>query len=354
MSERVSLGETDADARWMGVRRHQVLLVPGGLVLVAAWVVGVHVAPIGAALGVGLLVGAVPVLDDLTVAEWAVTATTYLARGRLTRVDHATDGSTETVSARGVGCFTGYELDHRGRRDLSGADVDGAERLGALVDALATRARPTHVSVHVRTSSGGSWTVLGLPVGQTPPAGWTAAADLAGRACLLAPGESDTWLLERWRYVRHGERVATVARVRDFSAAPEGGARLAGLLGIDDVLVALHLEVVPGARARRLTARAVHRADVDGAVGRGAGFRRSARSVRGVRRQAQAEALVAEGRALVRLAVYVVVDAASLGELRIRRGVVRDALRDAGLRADLGAGRQAPWLCRSLPGGPGW
>ena len=71
-------------------------------------------------------------------------------------------------------------------------------------------------------------------------------------------------------------------------------------------------------------------------------------------RLAQRETLVASGRALLRVAVYVSVHAQTKDELRTSLEAVLANAQEAGLRYERGLGRQATWLCQQLPGGPGW
>jgi hypothetical protein len=68
----------------------------------------------------------------------------------------------------------------------------------------------------------------------------------------------------------------------------------------------------------------------------------------------QRESLVVEGTALMRIAVFVVIRATSLAQLRRDvKAVIRCAF-ESGLRCEVGFGRQAPWYCAQLPGAPGW
>ena len=61
-----------------------------------------------------------------------------------------------------------------------------------------------------------------------------------------------------------------------------------------------------------------------------------------------------EGTALMRIAVFIVVRAASLPQLRRDvKAVTRRAL-ESGLRCEPGWGRQSSWYCAQLPGAPGW
>ncbi len=106
------------------------------------------------------------------------------------------------------------------------------------------------------------------------PTGWTENSDRAARG----GARCDSSLLERWAYVRDERQVMRVLRVRDFSAVPDGRALLDRLQFASSTLdVVVHVEVVGGARAHRLAARAVHRVGSDEVTSQAAGFRRTAR-----------------------------------------------------------------------------
>ena len=55
MSEYVALGEADAEARWIGIRRHQAALVIVGLGLAGDWVISPRAPVIEVVVGVVLL-----------------------------------------------------------------------------------------------------------------------------------------------------------------------------------------------------------------------------------------------------------------------------------------------------------
>jgi len=78
--------------------------------------------------------------------------------------------------------------------------------------------------------------------------------------------------------------------------------------------LALHVDVVSGSEPSDFRPGGSSRRS-DDATSRAVGFRRTARSARNYERLAQREALVASGRALVRVAVYLLVRASSLDEL---------------------------------------
>ena len=256
-----------------------------------------------------------------------------------------------TSHARGDATARGFELHHRGRLDLSGRDRQNAAALADFADALAASDTTRHFSLHVRSSPGDVATLLFVPTDVSAPTGWTKSSDqeLAGTAL------GTTALLERWDYVRDDREVMRVLRVRDFSAAPDGHALLERLQFASSTLdVVVHVEVVGGARAHRLAARAVHRMGSDVVTSQAAGFRRTAASSRSLERLRQRETLVVEGTALLRVAVFVVVRASSLAQLQRDVGALTRAALESGLRCEPGRGRQSPWYCAQLPGAPGW
>ncbi|MFI5035392.1 MAG: hypothetical protein ACHQFZ_04220 [Acidimicrobiales bacterium] len=352
-SEVVGLGASDADARWIGVRRHQALLVVAGLALVGDGVVRARAPRAELVIGLVLWVLAAPWSDGRTVGETAVAAARFALRSRWCALVVADDPRGARVEARGRATVRAYGLDHVGRLDLAGRDLDAAEALAGFVDALAASGHDAHLALHVRSAPAGALTVLSLDGDAVPPVGWS-RDDTLVRSVADAPGRP-AWLLERWNYVRTREGPRAVLRVRDFSAAPGGHAALArAQLVSDQSCLAVHAGVVAASRGRRLAERAVHRHRSDGATNAAAGFRRTARLEQSFARLREREAQVATGRALIHLAVYVTVRAESLLELtgEVRR--VRRALLESGLTGEWGRGRQAEWFCRQLPGGPGW
>jgi hypothetical protein len=121
-----------------------------------------------------------------------------------------------------------------------------------------------------------------------------------------------------------------------------------------DLDLAVHVDVVAGGKGHRLAARAVHKMRSDDVSSRAAGFRRTARSSRSFERLTQREVLVASGRALMRLGVFVTVRGASLEDLQRRSAIVWRRAHDGGLRLERGRGCQSAWFRAQLPGGPGW
>jgi len=178
---------------------------------------------------------------------------------------------------------------------------------------------------------------------------------LAMDAVSACGDENAGWLLERWTYVRDVAGVTRVLRVRDFTAVPDGHVLLERLQFASPTLdVVVHVDVVGGVRANRLAARAVHRVGSDDVTTQAAGFRRTAQAARTLERLRQRESLVVEGAALMRIAVFVVIRAASLRQLRRDVEVVTRTAIESGLRCEPGLGRQSSWYCAQLPGAPGW
>ncbi|MGC2169335.1 MAG: hypothetical protein WA580_09555, partial [Acidimicrobiales bacterium] len=348
------LGPTDAEMRWIGIRRHQALLAMGGLALGGTGLLAHHSSALEIAVGLVLLALAVPISAGPTVGELAATALRYLARSRWNSFAIREFNGDVLLFAPYDVAFRVYELDHRGRLDLLGRDVALAESLLALVDAASAASEDQHVSQHVLRRGAFATTMLTLPPSTPPPDGWRLRNSLAGPSVHLADGSSLEFY-ERFTYLRAEAELIRIFRVADFSSVPESKSLLEHVLRAPvDVDVAVHVDVVAGAKAQRMAARAVHRMRSDDVTTSAAGFRRTARASRGFERLAQREVLVANGRALVRLAVFIVVSASSLEQLHHDTAVLWRCAHDGGLRLERGWGRQLEWFRAQLPGGPGW
>jgi hypothetical protein len=354
MSDELALGESDANARWIGVRRHQAVLVVIGFGLVSDWIMSAH-APVGElVVGVVLMASAAPAGDGLTIAEYGFVIARYVMRAHWFEFTARELGGDIVLWARGEVTFRGYELVHRGRLDLSGRDVTLAEDLAGVADAASAARTGQHFSQHVVCQTSGTATLLALPGEAAVPEGWRVNPSLARD--VLGVGDSITQrLLERFTYLRTPNEIVRVYRVRDFSSVPRTRPLLEQTLRSSaPVDLAVHLDVVAGAKAQRLAARAVHRVRSDDVTSAAAGFRRTARSSRNYERLAQREVLVAGGRSLLRLAVFLVVRGDSLDEVQRRAALVWRSAHDAGLRLERGRGRQLSWYLAQLPGGSGW
>jgi hypothetical protein len=355
MSELLGLGVADGESRWIGVRRHQAALAIVGVGLLGEWLVQVHATSFELVIGIVLLSCATPTKDGLTVGERLRIAFDFTVRSRWTSMRATQSNGATTINARGDATVRGYELQHRGRLDLSGRDHLNALALAEFADALSSSDDTRHFSLHVGTSPNGVATLLAAPLDVSPPSSWLVnnALALASSGNRGRPGAA--WLLERWAYVRDDREVMRVLRVRDFSSVPDGHALLERMQFASPTLdVVVHVDVVGGIRAHRLAARAVHRVGSDDATSRAAGFRRTAQSSRTLERLRQRESLVVEGTALLRIAVFIVIRASSLQQLRRDVKAVTRTTVESGLRCEPGFGRQASWYCAQLPGGPGW
>lgn len=354
MSETLGLGEADADVRWIGVRRHQALLVVLGFGLVSDWIMSKRPPIAELVTGLCILVSAVPVGDGLTVAEYVVVASRFVTRTHWFELLARELGDDIVVWARGEASFRGSELIHLGRLDLSGRDVAIAEDLAALADAASAARRGQHFSQHVVSRAGVVATLLALPGDVPTPDGWRSNPALARE--VLGAGDSTAHrLFERFTYLRGPSELVRVYRVRDFSSVPHARALLEQTLRSSAPFsLAVHVDVVAGAKAQRLAAKAVHRVRSDEATSSAAGFRRTARTSRNVARLAQREELVASGRSLLRVAVFLTVRGETLEEVQRLGALVWRAAHDAGLRLERGRGRQLSWYIAQLPGGPSW
>lgn len=352
MSDLLGLGVADAESRWVGVRRHQAIMVVSGLGLLGSWLTGPHEPLVEAFVGTLCLAGATPAKDGLTVAEELLIGLRFAARSRWTSIRCQVVANIVVIEARGRARLRGFELAHRGRLDLSDQGRDLANGLASFADTFALSDKTRRFSMHVLSRGDVTTTLLALPEDVNAPAGWTMHTALASTCVTTQPLE---WVLERWTYVRVADQLVRVLRIRDFSSVPDRQALLERVQFASKWSdVSLHVEVVAGAKAQRLSARAVHRMRSDDAATEAAGFRRTARSSRALDRLRDREAHVAQGRALLHLAVFLVVRASSLATLERDVASVTHLALETGLRVESGRGRQASWYCAQLPGGPGW
>jgi hypothetical protein len=93
MSEIVGLGATDADGRWMNIRRHQAVMAIAGVVTVGDWLVRPTSVIGEGAVGFALVVVALPFYDGVTGAQWLRVIVGFFCRSRwfnveVRRVEH--------------------------------------------------------------------------------------------------------------------------------------------------------------------------------------------------------------------------------------------------------------------------
>ena len=347
-SEATRLGESDARLRWMGVRPHQALAAFASALLVVAGLTGALRPAWWVPSAVFVAATALPWGVADTVGELAGVAVAFGARERFHHARVLDVDGDAVIVAGGTTAIHCYELDHRGRLDLNGERERVGEALRELADVLAQRDATTHFSLHVVDVGARPRTLLSLAPGVSAPAGWR---DVVTPPEVLSTGPR----LERWTYLRGADGVTRTFRVFDF-----GGARVdqplleAWQRRAPAVTWSLQIEVLSATRARRVSARAAHQFDSDVAAATAAGFRRSARTARRHLRVTRREALVAQGRALLRVGLYVTCRADSLGALREHERALVESANDAGLRLERGWGRQFAWWSAQLPGGPSW
>ncbi len=348
MSESPGLGPADVAARWIGVRRHQVVLVVLGVVGMGDGLLRSRSAG-EVALAAILVAGALPI-GTATLGDAARIAITYVLRRHWTRLTVARVADRVVVEGREITSVNGFVLAHRGRLDLNGQDHRVAARLAAYVDAAASAdRRDRRVSVHVCRAGARATTVLVTPAGAGAPLGWDRDDDAVYR--VASARRASSWRLERWWYVRNEDHVTCVLRVGELRGSSTG-ALLAGLEALgEDATLSIQATAVGGSeRARRVAERAVHRQRSDHATSAAAGFRATARTQLVEARAQRREAEVAGGRALLRLRVYVTLRAPSCTALREARETALRRARDAGVRLDRGGGRQGPWLLDQVTG----
>ncbi len=346
------MGDADAAVRWYGLARHRLLLAAaslGALVDAAARAGTRWWEWLGALLLAGL---AAPGPDDRSWGELVVTELRFLLRRRLSWVTVAIESDALVLASRGAHRVWTFDFSHRGRLDLAGHDLGLARRLSQMVEAMATTGVDAHVALHVEARGDATVaTVLSTTSPVAAPPEWRRDPD-AGIPRTLRTGHNV--LLERRGYLRTHDHVLRTLRVNSFASGREASALATLSEGVSWLTLSVHASVVPATRARRMTSRAVHRVDSDAHQSRGAGFRWSARREWELAVLRQREQSVAAGAALCQWALYIVVRASSLGQLRGRVSDVVALSRAAGLRLDQGAARQREWFEFQLPGGPGW
>jgi hypothetical protein len=220
-----------------------------------------------------------------------------------------------------------YNFAHHGRLDLARRDVVLADRLARMVESLAAAGQPAHVAMHVETldaEQGSVRTVLSATVPSLPPPEWR-RDPLSGIAGTLRPGRSV--IVERREYVRTSRHVLRTLRVASFSPGREASALEALSENVQWLTVSLHASIIPAARGRHEWELEAYR---------------------------QRENSVAAGAALCQWALYAVVRATSIEQLRRRVARTMEVAQSAGLRLEAGAGEQGNWFVWQLPGGPGW
>ena len=346
-----TFGDSDAAVRWFGLTRHRLLLVFAALALSTdaltrrgprwgQWLVILVILALAAPGAAGRSWG-----------ELAVTEARFWIRRRLTWVSLRVDADALVITTRGEHRAWTYDFAHRGRLDLSGHDVTLARRLSRMAESMATVGGDAHVALHVDARDDSVATVLSTTSPVVAPSEWR-RDPFAGMPSALRLGRNA--LIERREYLRTRDHVVRTLRVSALSSGREASALEVLSERASWLTLSVHATVLPVMRARRLTSRAVHQVGSDAHLTRAAGFRWSARREWEMERLRQRESAVAAGAALCRWAIYIVVRASTIEQLRGRVDEVVSVARAAGLRLDLGVSRQREWFEFQLPGGPGW
>ena len=334
MTEAIGLGRETATARWFGLRRDVALSGLLGAGLVAAWLVVARRDVALLALGVVVLSGAAPHDVGGTMVASLRIAGRYAMRPHLVTLDVAEGGPLDRW---------GYSLVQFGRLDLNGDDVRVMKSVVRVVDALALQREPQRAWVAAEAVAGRRDTLLCVPRDVTPEGPWQRLEGSRARLHRSGP-VSVAW--EGWRHLTTADGVVAVLRVVEYRAGSTGAALLHDLVTSDvDSTTVVTLEVLPHDRGRRRTQRAAHRVRSDLEAGQLFGFRRSATATNELLRAHQQEARVAVGRALVDVAVSVVLWSTDATSLTARVDDVVARARSHGLVLSRGHGRQGPWWC---------
>ena len=299
-------------------------------------------------------VAALPRSSALSWGEYVVIEVRYLTRRRVRRIAVDVEDDALRVVARGARRVWCYDFVHHGRLDLAGHDVALASRLARTAESLAESGERAHVALRVESSAevdAAVRTVICLSVPSPPSSEWR-RDPRAGLSPAIGAGV--VALVERRDYVRTPHDVVRTLRAVGFAEATPENALEVLSERFSWLSISLHATVLPRERARRVTSRAVHRIDTDARFARGAGYRWSAHHERRLEALSQREYAVASGAALCHWALYVVVRAPTLDELKERVDETLGAARGAGLRLEKGVGLQYEWLLFQAPGGPGW
>lgn len=347
-----TLGDADADVRWLGLVRHRLLLVAAAIALST-----IALVRRGSQPGQWMVI---TVLVALTAAgpggrswgELVVIEARFWLRRRLSWVHVAVEADDLIITAHGQHRVGTYDFTHRGRLDLSGYDATLAMGLSRMAQSMASAGGAAHVALHVEARGDDAViTSLSTTSPVVPPPQWRRDPHVgAPRTLRMGPNA----LIERRDYVRTRDHVLRTLRVAAMAPGREASALQALSDRVSWLTLSVHARVLPARRARRVTARAVHQVGSDAQLTSAAGFRWSAHRQWELEALRRRENAVAAGAALCQWAIYVVVVASTIEQLRDRVAEVTSAARAAGLRLEQGASRQREWFEFQLPGGPGW
>ena len=342
------LGASDSQARWIGIRRHQAMLSIAGVLLSADWFTGSHRSLVELFLGVLLLLLCIPVSPIETATEMAVSLGRFVGRSHWSTTELQFAKRGVFIGPNVDAPIAGFRLKHLGRLDLSGGDIRAIESLRSLITSISINHANAHVSLHCVSDLQRVETLLSTAAG-APEGDWVRDDELIKKLSPLS-GDSRVLCREHWDHLRSPDAVLRVLKVWDFSGVTNKDSLLTEVLRSSATAQwSLHVDVIGASQARRLTARAVHGISSDAVTTKSIGFRRTARADYVLKRVQQREIEVAEGETLLKIAVYALIRAEDLWDLRSKTLETIQKSNDAGLRLDTGAGRQAEWLKNYLP-----
>lgn len=350
MSRR-GLGASDAELRWVGIRRHQALLLITGVVVCADWLTGRH-RPVSE-LVVGLLATlcSAQFSSTRTIGEQLVVGLTFVARGKWSSLQFSQSSDGVLIHSSPETTFAVHELQQTGRLDLTGEDYEVARSIESFCTALSVSVTKGHFSQHVITTSAGHTTLVVTESHLSPQGNWL-RNDAAITSLFEESALKPVHIIERWSYLCMEESFKRVLRIQDFASTLHRENLLQTFQRNCPTLdIALHIDVVGSSAAHKRSARAVHQGQSDVGVTQSAGFRKSARSEQAQQRIAQREVEVAAGAALLMIGCYMTITSQSLQALETDTSLVSQRASESGLRLDFGTGVQLQWLRSYLPRG---
>ena len=330
MTDRTKLGASDHDGRWMGIKRHQGVLLIGGLTLGGDFILRPHATGIEGVTAVVMVTLSMPAKDLMSIGQWVAVLVRFFYRTRLSPFTVERTTLAEEMPT--------FELLHRGRMDLSGEDQNCIKVMMEVCDGLSLLNETSHVALYALQRGNERATVLRLPRSFGPASGFQTMTQRDEK-----DGAKEI-SLERWRYIRSDNAVVRYYQVHDFATSrSESGFMTALLRSGAKCDVAVHIEVLGARRGKQSAERAVHGRESDQLISSRSGYRFTAARARQSERLRERELSVASGRALLRLSVLIEVRGSNLRELRERCAHVEQMSASSGLRLHSGRGRQETW-----------
>lgn len=287
------LGAGDVGPRILGIRRHQVICSVVGLMffcdalLLGGGSIGYF------ATGISFLVMA-PIGQRGTVGNRISVLAGYLLRSRIARFK-----PTGNV----------YELEHVGRLDLSGGEEVVIRSLQQICATSSLEGNGRTFGLSLQRSSAGSRTLLGGAHLSNPGWPWRQ----------LEPTIEVIETREHWDAISFKGRFVTILSFDDFTYAARQQFMFERFLKwLPSGHIVLKIKVVNSQKGLRVSARASHRLATDLKVSSNLGFRSSVRALANVQRKLQQEQEVEAGATLLQLGAFLVCEAETRAELKVR------------------------------------